>query len=727
MVISYILACTSATQLVLHDAVRLGARQLSVRMLVLAVAAFLCISSGSAALAQSTEPDSNTTTADSSSARRSAKSAALSDSSGIRMRVQMPELRVEAVRPPTDLDAAATTTRIGAAAIRETGAGSVGAVLAERSPVFMKSYGATGSARLSLRGTQGNQSQVLLDGLRVANPQTGQVDLSLIPSVMIESIDVMQGATSARYGSGSLGGTVRLRTLRARDSLVVRSAADIGAFGERSTSAVATGSVGGWRGLLSGRLATEDGDFSYTNDALVPAQTVRRRGAQLDTRTVFGRITTPETGPLPGSWSLSSWHTAASRGLPGPANAPSSGAVQDTRISRIWLSGDLSIETSLLQVSGQYTNGTSRYQNPATSARSKTISQSAELSATSTSPLPQPDSSFLRAWLRDGWVDLGISARLDAASINEDARQWTTAAFVEAGIGTTWLRLFPAARLDLISLVNADVSASSFPLPERVDATGTTLALNPRLGIELRPFQQTDIRVTGRVSRAFRAPTFTERFYQPGGNPGLDNESGWSTEIGLRLQRSKPSTLAVFQANVFHTIIRDQIVWAPSFVDSGVQVWSPGNIESVHTRGVEVSGVGEIQLTGDVSLSGGALFTVTEAENRANPNAASFGAQLPYVPRQQAKVWLDARVHGFAAGMAAQAVSERFYSSDETQSTPPYQVARAHISYTQPLGDTSLTVRMDLDNAFNQAYSIVRLYPMPPRHLSARLILDLSP
>jgi len=684
------------------------------------------------ALAQSTQPsdepsNADTTASDTTASDTTASDTMIADTSGIRMRVQMPELRVEAVRPPADLEAAASTIRIGADAIRETGAASVSSVLAERTPAFLQRYGATGSSTLSLRGTQGNQSQVLLDGLRVADPQTGQVDLSLIPSVMIESIEVVQGATSARYGSGSLGGTVRLRTLRAQDSLLVRTAAEAGAFGERSTSAVTTGSVGSWRALVSGRLATEDGDFSYTNEALVPAQIVRRQGAGLTTRTVYARVAAPPSGRFPGTWSLSGWHTAADRGLPGPANAPAGGATQDNRISRLWLTGDLNVGTALVKVSGQYTHGASRYRNPATSNRTETVSQSAELSATGSWALPQSSGGGLGSRLHDGWVDVGVTGRLDAASVNADARQWTTAAFAEAELGTSWLRLFPAARLDILSLQNAEISAPSFPFPDRSDPSGATVTVNPRLGAELRPFKEADLRLTGRISRAFRSPTFTERFYQPGGTPGLDNESGWSTEVGLRLQRSRPTSLAVFQANAFRTIIRDQIVWAPSFVDSGVQVWSPSNIDAVHTRGVEVSGVGEIRLTGDVSLGGGALFTVTQAENRANPNAASFGAQLPYVPRQQAKVWLNAEVHRFAAGIAAQAVSERFYSSDETQSTPPYQGARAHASYTQPLGDTSLTFRMDLDNAFDQNYEIVRLYPMPPRHLSARLILNLSP
>ena len=730
MVLPYISNRIAARHRAFRRAVKPHTRRWCIRVSLLATIALLGMFAeplAGPALAQSTQPSDEPSNADTTASDTTASDTMIADTSGIRMRVQMPELRVEAVRPPADLEAAASTIRIGADAIRETGAASVGSVLAERTPAFLQRYGATGSSTLSLRGTQGNQSQVLLDGLRVADPQTGQVDLSLIPSVMIESIEVVQGATSARYGSGSLGGTVRLRTLRAQDSLLVRTAAEAGAFGERSTSAVTTGSVGSWRALVSGRLATEDGDFSYTNEALVPAQTVRRQGAGLTTRTVYARVGAPSSGRLPGDWSLSGWHTAADRGLPGPANAPAGGATQDNRISRLWLTGDLSVGTALVKVSGQYTHGTSRYRNPATSNRTETVSQSAELSATGSWALPQSSGGGLGSWLHDGWVDVGVTGRLDAASVNADARQWTTGAFAEAELGTSWLRLFPAARLDILSLQNAEISAPSFPLPDRSDPSGATVTVNPRLGAELRPFKEADLRLTGRVSRAFRAPTFTERFYQPGGTPGLDNESGWSTEVGLRLQRSRPTSLAVFQANAFRTIIRDQIVWAPSFVDSGVQVWSPSNIDAVHTRGVEVSGVGEIRLTGDVSLGGGALFTVTQAENRANPNAASFGAQLPYVPRQQVKVWLNAEVHRFAAGIAAQAVSERFYSSDETQSTPPYQGARAHASYTQPLGDASLTFRVDLDNAFDQNYEIVRLYPMPPRHLSARLILNLSP
>mgnify|MGYP006271912075 CR=1 FL=1 len=653
------------------------------------------------------------------------------DRTGIQMRVRMPELRVEALRVPSDLSAAAPAFQIGAEAIRETGASSVSGILSQRSPAFLKQYGTTGSATLSLRGTQGTQSQVLLDGLRVTDPQTGQVDLSLVPSVMIRSIEVRQGATSARYGSGSLGGTVRLQTLRPTDSLHVRAAAETGSFGARSTSGVATGSVGRWRGLVSGQVASEDGDFAYANTALVPEETVRRRGAGLQTRTVFARLTAPSSGQgqagLPGTWTLSGWHTAADRGLPGPANTASGGASQDTGLSRLWLSGDLTAGEALVQVESQYTHGRSRYRNPVTGRETGTTTQSGEMDVTASWSLENTveDASIFHLWLRDAWLDVGATGRVDAAAINDDARQWTTAAFVDAEIGTRWLRLFPAARIDVISLQNADGFSRSSILPETDPVPSRTVTVNPRLGAEVRPFGSEAVRLTARVARAFRAPTFTERFYQPGGNPGLKNETGWSTDLGLRFQRSRRASLAVLQANVYQTLIQDQIVWAPSYVDSGVQVWSPSNIQRVDTRGLEVSAFGEKTLTSDVSIGGGALFTTTVAQNEANPNAASFGAQLPYVPRQQAKAWFDIDAFGISAGVSARAVSERFYTSDETRSVPPYQIASAYLGYAHDFQAGRLTFRLNVDNLLDQDYAIVRLYPMPPRNVSARLALML--
>jgi len=645
------------------------------------------------------------------------------DTSGIQMRVRLPEIRVEEVREPLSTDRAQSTTRLDSSALARAGSRQVSRVLETRTTAFVKSYGSTGSASLSLRGTDGNQSQILLDGLRVADPQTGQLDLSLVPTLLLESIVVEQGAGSARYGSGSLGGTVRLRTLRPTDDARVRGAGTWGAFGERELSGVVTGSVSDWKGVAAAQHTRADGDFSYTNDALFPVETVRRRGAELRTESFFGRVEAPTNTVLPGTWRAAGWYAHADRGLPGPANARSGGANQENRVTRTWVDGRVPFDRSVLRVQAQFTRSTSEYANPATGSRTRTQTDAAEMSATWSRAVTADWADALR--LANASVDVGASTRYDAASLQDGVQQWSTAGFVDVAWRWNRVHLYPAVRLDVVSLGAVTVD-DPLRAPETIQPDAAVVP-TPRFGVTVRPLASDALELTARGSRVFRAPTFNERFYEPGGAPTLDVETGWSADAGVHLHRQRPRFGAGFRLTGFHTTIDDQIVWQPSFVDVGVQVWRPSNVGRVRTRGVEISGYGHLDVGDAITLSGGTVFTHTRAVNRANRRSPAFGSQLPYVPREQLKGWLDARGYGLAIGLSGRVVSERYYTADESRSVPSYYVAQAYASYRYDLPPVSLTLRADLDNSLNQSYEIVRLYPMPPRHLSLRLQLSFSP
>lgn len=639
------------------------------------------------------------------------------------MRVRLPELRVEEVRAPLSTTGAQGTTRLDSITLARTGAGRVSRLLETRTPAFVMSYGSTGSASVSLRGTDGNQSQILLDGLRVADPQTGQLDLSLVPALLLESVVVEQGAGSARYGSGSLGGTVRLRTLRPTDDVRVRAAGTWGAFGERELSGVATGSVNSWKAVAAAQATRVDGDFAYTNEALFPVEAVRRQGAGLQTESFFGRVEAPTDAGLPGTWRAAGWYTKADRGLPGPANARSGGANQANRLFRTWMDGRLPFDGSVVQVQAQFTRSTSQYANPATGSRTRTQTDAAELSATWSRALSGDWTGALR--LMDASVDVGASTRYDAASLQGGVQQWSTAGFVDAAWQWKRVHLFPALRLDIVSLstvtVDDPLRASQTVEPE------ASVVPTPRLGVTVRPFASDAFELTARGSRIFRAPTFNERFYEPGGTPTLDIETGWSAEAGVHLRRQRSTSGAGLRLTGFHTTIDDQIVWQPSFVDVGVQVWRPSNLGRVRTRGVEVSGYGHLDVSDDITLSGGTVYTHTRAVDRSNRRSPAFGSQLPYVPREQLKGWIDAAGYGITVGLSGRAVSERYYTADESRSVAPYHVAQAYASYRYDFDAVSVALRADLDNALDRSYEIVRLYPMPPRHLSVRLQLSFSP
>jgi iron complex outermembrane receptor protein len=229
------------------------------------------------------------------------------------------------------------------------------------------------------------------------------------------------------------------------------------------------------------------------------------------------------------------------------------------------------------------------------------------------------------------------------------------------------------------------------------------------------------------VGRAFRAPTFNERFFVPGGRPSLRAESGWSAEAGAQVQVGTENRLLRSEVTLFTTRLHQQIVWKPSYVGPGLQVWRPSNIGQVRTRGLEWTATGRWHLGPEATLNGRMAFTHVAATDRSNPRARSFGHQLPYRPRQRLKAraglsWRWARV-----GLSSRLVGPRSVTADETQSLPPFRVTNVRVQVQQTVGPATVTAALRLRNLFDTEYSVVRLYPMPPRHVRARLTIALDP
>ncbi|MHB8287028.1 MAG: TonB-dependent receptor plug domain-containing protein, partial [Caulobacteraceae bacterium] len=73
------------------------------------------------------------------------------------------------------------------------------------------SNGATGTASVDLRGLGDKRTLVLIDGKRVGTGDVGDngaVDLNIIPSALIQRVDVVTGGESAVYGSDAISGVV---------------------------------------------------------------------------------------------------------------------------------------------------------------------------------------------------------------------------------------------------------------------------------------------------------------------------------------------------------------------------------------------------------------------------------------------------------------------------------------------------------------------------------------
>ena len=131
--------------------------------------------------------------------------------------------------------------------IQKSGATTVQEAISQTTGIIK--YDQVGNAfehRIELRGYNGNPvstTTVLVDGVRVNEPEFNLMNFDLIPLETIERIEVIPGA-SAIYGKNALGGVINIRTNRAAEQRQMSGETAFGSFGRQRYTFNTGGPVG---------------------------------------------------------------------------------------------------------------------------------------------------------------------------------------------------------------------------------------------------------------------------------------------------------------------------------------------------------------------------------------------------------------------------------------------------------------------------------------------------
>jgi len=121
------------------------------------------------------------------------------------------------IQRPTGFTAPTPITVVGAERLEQRAMSNIGDALnelpsfrASTNPSTTQSTGGSIGARvLDLRGLGASRTLVLVDSKRfVASTSQGTIDTNLIPSILIDSVDIVTGGASAAYGSDAVAGVV---------------------------------------------------------------------------------------------------------------------------------------------------------------------------------------------------------------------------------------------------------------------------------------------------------------------------------------------------------------------------------------------------------------------------------------------------------------------------------------------------------------------------------------
>lgn len=159
--------------------------------------------------------------------------------------VALSELVVTASRRVQQLkDVPVATEVVGRDELERSGSPDLSAVLIERTGVSVEGGHPVGQG-VMLQGLGSERVLVLLDGQPFIGRLSGSLDLSRIPTSMIERVEVVKGPQSTLYGSDAMGGVVNVIT-RAPEHGVWKGGIDVtgGSYGRMDVTANVIGGIG---------------------------------------------------------------------------------------------------------------------------------------------------------------------------------------------------------------------------------------------------------------------------------------------------------------------------------------------------------------------------------------------------------------------------------------------------------------------------------------------------
>lgn len=556
---------------------------------------------------------------------------------------------------------------------------NLGEMLALETNVYLKSYGLGSLATSSIRGGSAGQTLVLWNGLPLQSPMLGQLDLALLPVQAMEELKLTRGGGSSLWGSGAIGGVLSLNNrVDFSDPFLVRSRTNLGSFGQFQQQLQM--GLGGQKWQARTKLSHQraDNDFFYPLGSGFPER--QQTNAALSQQSLLQDI----------YWKLDEqkmlsahfWWQASDREIP-PTNVQTrSEAYQQDQATRIMLDFTEVTRRGKWQVKAGFFEEQLNYYDPQIRLSSESHFQSfvGDISASWRLGAQQ--------YLLVGSTQTFTEARAEGYR-GSLPHQWRSALF--ASWRSDWKKI--ALQLSLRQ--------------EMVD--GHFIPLTPSLGLD--GYLGNRLSLKAKVSRNYRLPTFNDLYWQPGGNPDLLPESGWSQELGLdKTWRSENLTIST-SLTVFNRLIDNWILWS---IREGQNFWSANNITRVWSRGLEPRlNFSYACSEGNINWQSGYDYIRSTNQVALERPRMMAGSQLLYTPEHQffTKVGLKYKNGHFS-------YHHRYTGATlgQNESIPSFQVARLGLGWDFLIHWYQLQIQASINNLWDKDYVIIERRPMPGRH-----------
>ncbi|MBI3052596.1 MAG: TonB-dependent receptor [Betaproteobacteria bacterium] len=583
--------------------------------------------------------------------------------------VLAPEVVVTASRLDQPLtDTIAHTTVITQKDIRESQAADLPSLLRREAGFeFVQNGGIGTSSSIFMRGGDGRQTLILIDGVRVGSATLGTTSIEHVMLDQVERVEIVRGNVSALYGANAIGGVIQIFTKQGYGAPRAEARAMAGSRGTNRVSGGYSGGVDDTRFSLNVSRFQTNG-FSAIDTRQAPRANPDNDGyrnesfsGQLSQRLAAGH----EIG-------LRAYQSAGKVEFDSAFGTPTNLHTLDATLSSYALSSENQFTSSWKSrvTVAQGADKSTSFTNGARTGRFNTENMQY---------LWQNDFSLARGHV--------ITAGLE----RQQQRVDSTTVYQVTG------RKVNGAVLAYSGCLNAHQLQASIRRDQYSDFGGANTWLTG-YGYEINPRWK----LTAMRSNAFTAPTFNQLFFPGFGNPGLQPEKALSNELGLQYAAGTH----LLRLALFHTEYRNLI--------QSVAV-APGVFQSLNIGQARVEGA-ELSYTGQFDG-----WDIRASLTAQDPINTATGAQL----RRRGKTFGNLSVNTTLSGwrLGAETIVGSSRPDNNIVSGAPvtlggYTVVNLTARY--PLSKSTF-IAARLENAFDEHYQVAHGFNTPGRGLFASL------
>ena len=559
---------------------------------------------------------------------------------------------------------------------------SVGDLLQENSPVFIRQYGAGMLASPSFRGTSAGHTAVFWNGIPINSPSLGQSDLSILPVEAVDQAHLQFGSSGALFGNEAIGGSIHLGSITDfGNGLEGKFSQTIGSFGLFNSS----GSIG----FSSKKFSTKTRGFRQSSKNNFIYQDLAQAGTPQVTEDHAG---VEQLGIVQDfAWNLSSkgqvkaafWWNKADREIQPVMGSNTTDHQSDESIRAVLDYFRFGVN-SLWNLKGGLVRDQMVFNG--------SLNQTRQFFLASDWDFSKGENWQFRAGARATLVkgELSTYSETDHRFEFYQSAAWKTSENLSLSLN---LRQF------------------AYP--------GELVPFLPGIGADWRFLnrEKQELLLKASLGKGFKVPTLNDRFWSPGGNPDLLPEESINGEIGLHWLRK--NNFGWEQSLTYYRMHVDNwIIWL-----SQGSVWSPENIRQVQNQGIEYQGKVDWKLGGwDWEL--GLSYTFSEALDLTSE--PSMPQQLPYTPKHQASGNLKAAYAGFALNLGTFFVGQRAIGTGNARVMDSFQIWNTGLVFSRlQWGKVRVPLSFQVLNLLDRDYQVLYLRAMPGRLYQFNLTIHL--